>query len=61
MGKISLGCDEVITFSENTREYYRHYYPQVHYQVVPHKVDYIRPVDAYQKDTAQITIGVTEI
>lgn len=56
--KFLLDCDEVITFSENTREYYRHYYPQVHYQVVPHKVDYIRPVDAYQKDTAQITIGV---
>lgn len=51
-------CDEVITFSENTKTYYERCYRQIPYSVVPHKVDYMEPVEAYRKTTDIVTIGV---
>ena len=50
-------CDHVITFSENTKFYYEQCYPDIHYEVVPHQVDYIEPVGKIDKTSDLITIG----
>lgn len=50
-------CDHVITFSENTKSYYEQCYPDIHYEVVPHQVDYIEPVEKIDKTSDIITIG----
>lgn len=50
-------CDHVITFSENTKSYYEQCYPDIHYEVVPHQVDYIEPVEKIDKTSDLITIG----
>lgn len=57
-GEFLENCDEAIAFSENTKEYYQHYYPNVNYRIIPHRVDYIVPVKPYKKSTDQLTIGV---
>ncbi len=52
-------CDDVIAFSENTKGYYQKVYDLPNYQVVPHQVDYIRPVKQHERKKGDpVTIGV---
>ena len=52
-------CDEIRTFSENTKEYFMHWYPELNnITVVPHVVDYIKKVPEYEKTNNIKTIAI---
>ncbi len=51
-------CDEVVCFSENTKDYFKKCYPEVRYTITPHQVDYIEPVGEYDKTEKIVSIGI---
>lgn len=51
-------CDEIILFSENTKTYFEYWYEDVNISVLPHQVNYIRPVRDYSKSEDKIIITV---
>jgi GT2 family glycosyltransferase/glycosyltransferase involved in cell wall biosynthesis len=52
-------CDEITVFSENSKSYFTHHYPQLKNIVVkPHTVEYISKIDSYETDKTKTTIGI---
>jgi glycosyltransferase involved in cell wall biosynthesis len=58
-GEFLSVCDEVTLFSENTKSYFLHHYPQLkNIKVVPHKVDYIPKIERYETNNDRLVIGI---
>ena len=52
-------CDEITVFSENSKTYFMHWYPQLkNIKVVPHTVDYIPAIPPYPTDKDRLVIGI---
>ncbi|MBQ9518539.1 MAG: glycosyltransferase, partial [Firmicutes bacterium] len=52
-------CDEITVFSENSKGYFTHFYPELkNIKVLPHTVDYIPKIPPYPTDKDRLTIGI---
>ncbi len=52
-------CDEITVFSENSKSYFMHWYPNLkNITVLPHTVDYIPVIPPYPTDKNRLTIGI---
>ena len=52
-------CDEITLFSQNTESYFKYWYPELkNIKIVPHKVDYIKPLESYPTSKKEVNVGV---
>lgn len=52
-------CDEITVFSENSKGYFKYWYPDLNnIRVLPHTVDYIPKIQPYPTKSDRLTIGI---
>ena len=58
-GRFLADCDEITVFSQNSKGYFMHWYPELdNIRVLPHTVDYIPKIQPYEKDNDRLKIGI---
>lgn len=58
-GSFLAQCDEVTVFSENSKGYFLHWYPDLKNLVVlPHTVEYIEKIPPYPTDKNKVVVGI---
>lgn len=57
-GKMLNACDEVVCFSNDSKRHLLNVYPKVKATVLPHEVDPLGKVEAFEKTTDRINIAI---
>lgn len=58
-GDFLAKCDEITVFSNNSKEYFLHWYPELkNIVVLPHTVEYMEKIQPYKTNDDKVVIGI---